>query len=168
MAEPMWSILKALVVFLVYFVCVYVPDEIVSNIGHALFDYEENIVHSYRFLPLPATDYNTPRYYLIFGPILLGTLVLFVETLFKGWTLSTLFVPIFPWIISMLFAVLPTVTHIDVVHTTIVSLRLLLYAFAANKLVGLTIGKPHKINDYKTGIGTTLLLVLLKYLFVPL
>ena len=91
-----------------------------------------------------------------------------VKTPFKRWILSTVFfiVPVFPWIISMSLAALPTVPQIDVLNTAMVSLRLLFYAFVANKLVGLTIGKLYKANDYKAGTLTTLLLVLLKYLFV--
>ena len=166
MAESMKSILKALVVFLVYYLCVNVFDKIVLSVGHSLFDYEEYSIHKYRFLPLPVTD--SDRSLLVFVPILLGPFALQVKTPFKRWILSTVFfiVPVFPWIISMSLAALHTVPQIDVVNTAMVSLRLLFYAFVANKLVGLTIGKPYKANDYKAGTPTTLLLVLLKYLFV--
>ena len=160
MAESMKSILKALIVFLVYYSCVIVFEDIVSNVGHLLFDYEEYSVHKYWFLPLPVTD----RSRLIALPILLGALALQVKTPFKRWILSTVFfiVPVFPWIISISLAALPTVPQINVLNTAMVSLRLLLYAFVANKLVGLTIGKRHKTNDYKTGTATTLLLVAVK------
>ena len=170
MAELMKSILKALVVFLVYYLCINVFEDIVSNVGHSLFDYEEYSIHKYRFLPLPVTD----RSHLISFSILLGVLLaLQVKTPFKRWILSTVFfiVPVFPWIISMSLAALPTVPQIDVLNTAMVSLRLLFYAFVANKLVGLTISKPRKANDYNTGTAnnlTTLFLVLLKYLFVLL
>ena len=162
MAESMKNIFKALVAFLIFYLCVNLFDRIVSNVGHSLFDYEKNTIHNYRFLPLPVADYITPRYYLTIGPILIGgALVLFSESPFKRWILYAVFIlmPVSPWIISMLLAVLPTVTHIDVLYTAIVSLRLLLYAFVANKLVGWTISKPHKANDYETGTATTLLLV---------
>ena len=149
MAESIKSLLKVFVAFLI-FLFVIVLDEVVSNVGHSLFDYEEYIIHNYWFLQLPVTD---SRSGFIFYLFLSSILALLLQTSFKRWILYTIFiiVPVSPWIISMSLATLPNVTHINVLYTAMVSLRLLLYALVANKLVGLTIGKPHKANDYKTG-----------------
>ena len=164
MAESLKSILIAFVVFLIYYLFVTVLDEVVSNVGHSLFHYEEYIVHDYWFLKLPVID---SRSGFIFWVSLFSIFASPLQTPFKRWILSTIFilVPVSPWFISILLATVPTVAHIDVLHTAMVSLRLLLYAFVANKLVGLTIGKSHKTIGNMTGTAINLLLVLLQYLF---